>query len=116
MLSEKERAVRERLYFPDGTPKVYTRAKVVERERDKLRRLVEALLDKRNDDEVHSLLAFTLSHYQGLCCILLLLLCACNINDPINAYSRIVCMISKKLFIGNQSAKVSNGTIISISL
>ncbi|XP_044381619.1 uncharacterized protein [Triticum aestivum] len=78
-LSEKDRAVRERLYFPDGTPKVYTRAKVVERERDILRRLVEALLDKRNDDEdrVYEL---------------------------------------EKLFIGNQSAKVSNGTIISISL
>ena len=42
MLSEKERAVRERLYFLDGTP--YTRAKVAERERDKVRRLVEALL------------------------------------------------------------------------
>ncbi|KAM3257948.1 hypothetical protein ACQJBY_049959 [Aegilops geniculata] len=66
-LSEKDRAVRERLYFPDGTPKVYTRAKVVEREHDKLRRLVEALLDKRNDDEDRVYELEKIVHWQSIC-------------------------------------------------
>ncbi|XP_044393239.1 uncharacterized protein [Triticum aestivum] len=67
MLSEKERAVRERLYFPDGTPKVYTRAQVVKRERDKVRRLVEALLDKRNDAEDRVDELEEIVHWQSIC-------------------------------------------------
>uniref|UniRef100_A0A8R7QDE7 DUF3615 domain-containing protein n=1 Tax=Triticum urartu TaxID=4572 RepID=A0A8R7QDE7_TRIUA len=65
MLSEKERAVRERLYFLDGTP--YTRAKVAERERDKVRRLVEALLDKRNDVEDRVDELEEIVHWQSIC-------------------------------------------------
>lgn len=50
-LSYKERVIRKRLYWPDGTTKVSTRAQVAEREQEKVHRLVKALLDKQNDDK-----------------------------------------------------------------
>ncbi|KAI4989954.1 hypothetical protein ZWY2020_038317 [Hordeum vulgare] len=60
ILSNIERITHEHLFWPDGTRKVCTRAQVAKREHDNVRRLVEALLDKHNDTEVRSLLAFTL--------------------------------------------------------
>jgi hypothetical protein len=54
-LSRKERAIREFLYYPDGKTRVRTMRLVADLDRDKMRRLAEALLDKHNDAEVRPL-------------------------------------------------------------
>ena len=53
-LSRKERTIRKFLYYPDGTTRVRTRRLDADLERDKVRRLAQALLHKHNDVEVRS--------------------------------------------------------------
>ncbi|XP_048567033.1 protein NRT1/ PTR FAMILY 5.16-like [Triticum urartu] len=49
--TKKERLIRESLEWSDGTRKVATSLKIAERETENVHRLVEALLDKKHDDE-----------------------------------------------------------------
>ncbi|KAM0901218.1 hypothetical protein ACQ4PT_020125 [Festuca glaucescens] len=66
-LSRKERAIREFLYYPDGTTRVRTMRLVADLERDKVRRLAEALLDKHNDAEGHAYELQDVVHWQSIC-------------------------------------------------
>uniref|UniRef100_A0A8R7QMG1 DUF3615 domain-containing protein n=1 Tax=Triticum urartu TaxID=4572 RepID=A0A8R7QMG1_TRIUA len=66
-LPHKERVIREFLYWPDGTRKVCTRVQTANGEQEKLRRLVEALLDKQNDDKDRADELKDIVHWQAIC-------------------------------------------------
>lgn len=109
-LSKMDWLVRRSLYWPDGKRKKLTKSQVSETTRKGTSHLLQALVDKYNDE--HNLLGvLSLSG-----CIMYFALIHVSIADPTLLYFRIFHMNSKISCNARQFMRIIFGTSISISL